>query len=240
MESTAIGDGLGLRCWRLRKTIPSISSMSYGKMNSTLPEKPAARPDHPTLSSGLLAGARQMDSASWSRLVTTFGPIVYGWCRNSGVPETDAADVVQEVFVSVTRNIGGFERQKESGSFRSWLATITRSRVKDYFRRRAKRDVAAGGTAAWQRLELEPDVFDSEISSSICPDTATGTLHRRVLESVRAEFESNTWTAFWLTTVDGKSAADVAADVGVSVASVYQSKSRVLRRLRQRLTELPE
>lgn len=196
------------------------------------------RPEHPTLSSSLLAGAKQMDSDSWSRLVSTFGPVVYGWARASGVTESDASDVVQNVFASVARGIPSFERQKEKGSFRSWLATITRNRVRDYFRRQAKHDKAIGGTAAMERMQQQPDVAD-DLDSSICPDSALGTIQRRVMESVRAEFEDSTWQAFWMLTVENKTGAEVAEKLGVSLASVYQSKSRILRRMRKRLAELP-
>ena len=194
------------------------------------------QPEHPTLSSSLLDGVQQMNADSWSRLVTTFGPIVYGWCRASGIGESDSPDVVQNVFASVASGICSFQREKDKGSFRSWLATISRNKVRDYFRKRAKSEIAAGGTTAWQRLQEEPD----KLESTICPESARGGINHQVLESVRSEFEPITWTAFWMTAVDGKTAVEVSEAVGVSVASVYQAKSRVLRRLRQRLAETPE
>ena len=200
-----------------------------------LPEPRETRPEHPTLSSGLMLGVQKMESEAWNRLVVTFGPIVYRWCRTAGVPESDAADVVQEVFTSVARGIGRFERQKSQGSFRSWLATITRNRVTDFFRKQAECDPAAGGTEALVALRQHAESLDS----TICVQSAESPLVRRALESVRGEFQTPTWNAFWLTAVEGQSAADVAVSVGISVASVYQAKSRVLRRLRERLGEIP-
>ena len=176
-----------------------------------------------------------MDPVGWSRLVTTFGPIVYHWCRTSGVRDSDAPDVVQEVFAAVARGIANFQREKDQGSFRSWLATITRNKVRDYFRRQSKREDGQGGTDALLQLQMIPEDLDS----TICAANATKPLIREVLQQVEAEFESTTWKAFWLTTIDGMKANDVASQLGLSAASVYQSKSRVLRRLRQRLAELP-
>lgn len=196
-----------------------------------------ARPEHPTLSSMFLADVQQMDPEGWSRLVNTFGPIVYRWCRTSGVRDSDASDLVQDVFTSVARGIGQFEREKNEGSFRSWLATITRNRIRDHFRRQANNHPAEGGTAALDRLQQHQA---DDLDSSICADSMHSPLVRRVLESVRVEFEETTWQAFWQTTVDGKQASIVAEDVGISVASVYQAKSRVLRRLRLRMAELPQ
>jgi len=177
-----------------------------------------------------------MDPEGWSRLVSTFGPIVYRWCRTSGVSESDAPDVVQEVFASVARGIADFERQKREGSFRSWLATITRNKVRDYFRCHAKRQQAEGGTEALLRLQELAESLDT----TICADAAESPVVRRVLERVRAEFEAATWQAFWMVVIDNKPAAEVAQVIGISVASVYQSKSRVLRRLRLHLSQLPQ
>ncbi|QDV46948.1 RNA polymerase sigma factor RpoE [Stieleria neptunia] len=193
------------------------------------------RPEHPTLSHPFLEGVQQNDPAQWSRLVETFGPIVYRWCRTSGVAESDAPDVVQEIFASVARGICGFERQKESGSFRSWLATITRNRVRDHFRKLAGRQPAEGGTEALRRLQQKADSLDESIDG----DSISSPLVRQVLKSVKVEFEPATWDAFWLSTIESQPAALVAETTGLSVASVYQSKSRVLRKLRQRLSELP-
>jgi RNA polymerase sigma-70 factor, ECF subfamily len=182
-----------------------------------------------------LHGLRSMDPTAWSRLVTTFGPIVYRWCRTSGVQEADAPDIVQEVFASVARSIAGFQQEKEQGSFRSWLATITRNKVRDHFRRQAKSQPAEGGTEALLYIQQ----FAEELDSTICAESAEASLVRLVLTQVEAEFEPATWRAFWLTTIENGRASDVAAELGISVASVYQAKSRVLRRLRRRLAELP-
>ena len=193
------------------------------------------RPEIPTLSSFLLCDVQKMRPEGWSRLVSTFGPIVYRWCRNSGVSGDDSADVVQDVFATVARKIGEFERRKEQGSFRSWLATITRSRIQDFFRRQAKAARAVGGTEAWARMQEQPELLESTIDGG----NIQNQLLHSVTESVRNEFESTTWQAFLLTTVEEKQASLVAQELGISVASVYQAKSRVLRKLRERMSEIP-
>ncbi len=203
---------------------------------------PQHSPEHPTLSTQFLLSVQRMDPAGWSRLVTTFGPIVYRWCRTSGVQNADAPDLVQEVFAAVARGISNFEREKSQGSFRSWLATITRNKVRDYFRMQNHRQVGQGGTEALVQLHhvAEDRGVLENLDSTICAETAMTPLVRELLQQVESEFESSTWRAFWMTTIDEIKASDVANQLGISVASVYQSKSRVLRRLRQRLAELPD
>ena len=184
------------------------------------------RPD--SISSTLLARVQAKRPEAWTRLVDLFGPVVYRWCRVSGVAPEDAADVVQEVFAAVAAHVGDFQRRDGNGGFTAWLATITRNKIRDHFRHNSPR--ARGGTDARERLEQLPEPIEpSDVAE------ADRGLPRRGLELVRAEFENRTWEAFWRATVDGHAPADIAEELGMSVAAVYQAKSRVLRRLRQEL-----
>ncbi len=192
--------------------------------------------EHPTLSTLFLDGVQQLDPRQWSRLVETFGPIVYRWCRVAGVREADAADLVQDVFTSVARNIAAFERRKDLGSFRCWLATITRNEVRDFFRKASRRAEAQGGTAAHQWMHDQVDHLDDSIDG----DSISTPLLKSMLENVKAEFEDATWQAFWLTTVENQKPSLVAERTGLSLVSVYQAKSRVLKRLRIAMAQWPE
>jgi RNA polymerase sigma-70 factor (ECF subfamily) len=192
-------------------------------------------PELPSMSSSLLDRIQQMQPDAWAQVVTVFSPIVYRWCRQSGLPAHDATDVVQEVFSNVARGIGRFQRRKAEGSFRSWLATVTRNCVRDHHRRQIRQPQAAGGTAALMQMNQLQESLDHSISEANLNES----LPRRVLDLVESEFEPTTWQAFWLMTVEGVSAAEVAQRLQLNVASVYQAKSRVLRRFRQRLGELP-
>ena len=190
----------------------------------------------PTASSSLLNRLRDMDPDGWSRLVDVFGPIIYRWCRRAGVPEHETADVVQEVFTSVARSIGSFERERPEGSFRAWMATIARNHIRDHYRRASRRPDARGGTDAMRRWE---DLPDSVLADSFGTDSVASQMSRQLVQLLEAEFEARQWKAFWLTAIEKRKAADVAEELGMSLASVYQAKSRVLRRLRQRLAEFP-
>lgn len=194
---------------------------------------PSSSTEHPSLSTSWLGGVQRMEPLAWSRLVTVFGPIVYRWCRASGVPASDASDVVQDVFTTVARSIPDFVRLKAEGSFRSWLASIVRTRTVDYFRRAAKQQQAIGGTDAMISLQHQAD----QVESTNTAMSMQSLISKQLLEQVRSEFEPTTWTAFWKTTIEGHSAAEVAEATGLSRASVYQAKSRILKTLRQRLSD---
>jgi RNA polymerase sigma-70 factor (ECF subfamily) len=189
-----------------------------------------------SVSSTLLERVKARRPEAWERLVDLYGPVVYRWCRQSGVGREDAADVVQEVFSSVAAHVGDFRRDSPGDSFTAWLATITRNKIRDWFRRRQGRPEARGGTHAQEQFLQVPEL--SELSQQSGGTWTGGSLSRRALDLVRAEFENRTWEAFWRTAVDGQCPADVAQDLGVTVNAVYKAKSRVLRRLRRELGDL--
>jgi len=200
----------------------------------------AASSGSSSTSSTLLEQLRAGRPDAWERFVRLYSPTVYRWCRRSGLAAEDAADVLQEVLSAVMRHLADFHRDRPDDSFGGWLAAITRNKVRDHYRRRHGTAEAQGGTTAQRRMADIPAPSDST-EDSIRPDAESEAwLARRVLELIRAEFEGRTWDAFWRTTVDEQPPADVAKDLQMSVAAVYTAKSRVLRRLRQVMGELPE
>lgn len=190
-----------------------------------------------SISSSLLERVKTQQPQAWRQLVQLFGPVVYGWCRQSGLQPADAADVAQETFSAAAAGIDKFRREKAGDSFHGWLWTITRNKIRDHFRQRKCTPVAEGGTDAQQHFSQLPDDWAGTTLSDE-PPGGLGNLARRGLELVRAEFEDRTWQAFWRTTVDGQRPAEVAEELGMTRAAVYKAKSRVLRRTRQELGDL--
>lgn len=171
--------------------------------------------------------------------MTLYSPLVYHWCRQANLSPANAADVMQEVFRAVATRLDLFRRDRPEDTFRGWLAVITRNKIRDHFRREVTQPVAQGGNDFHRALERLPDPHDD--SSLDSPSRGGGEMRgvlRRAVELVQPEFEPKTWSAFWLTAVDGRLPADVAADLEISVNAVYKAKSRVLRRLRDELEGL--
>ena len=189
-------------------------------------------------SSSLIRRVQSRDRDAWRQLTDLYGPLVFHWCRRMGLHGEDAADVFQEVFASVATAVERFDPRHERGKFRGWLWTITRHKVRDHWRRCRQQPRAQGGTDAQLRLAELADPFTDD-SQDPSDQSETASLFHRALRMIEAEFEPRTWQAFWKATVEGQDTAQIAAHLGVSPAAVRQAKSRVLRRLRRVLGDLP-
>lgn len=162
-----------------------------------------------------------------------YSPLVFHWCRQSGFDSHDAADLMQDVFHAVSRNLDEFDREK-TGAFRAWLWTITRNKIRDLARRPVA--VAEGGSSALERWREIPD-------GEPVPDESSPSGERRVsllvrsLDLIRNDFQPLTWQAFEGVILQQRPAAEVAKALGISLGSVYQARARILRRLREELGE---
>lgn len=167
-----------------------------------------------------------------------YSPLVATWCRHYGLQPADIADVLQLVFLSVSRSFDQFRIDSGSSSgkkscFRAWLWTITRSRVCDWGRRQ-KPDQGQGGSTAAMKLLLHEDSSAEEPSTDVDKQSLMG----RALAQIKPDFAEKTWAAFWRTVIDGQSVSVVSDQLQMKPASIRQAKSRVLRRLREQLGDL--
>ncbi len=72
------------------------------------------------------------DRDSWSQFVAIYAPLVYGWLRKGGLQDADAADITQEVMMSVAAAVKSFEYDPALGSFRGWLFTVVQNRLRNF------------------------------------------------------------------------------------------------------------
>ncbi|NQV27654.1 MAG: sigma-70 family RNA polymerase sigma factor [Rhodopirellula sp.] len=198
-----------------------------------MPTSSTASSEYSATSPSLIRRVATRDPEAWRRFTRLYGPLVFHWCRQQGLSEHDAADVMQDIFVSVARAVGAYE-DRTGSSFRGWLWTITRNQLVTFVRKRTRQGEANGGTANWQQLlnvaeslSDDPDQFTSQFEIDA--------LYRRGLELVRQEFRPRTWEIFWRNVVEDQPTDAIAGEFGISTNSVRQTRSRVLRRIRQEL-----
>ena len=159
--------------------------------------------------------------------------MVSGWARRGELRDSDAADICQEVFRAVVRNIDDFQRDHAGSSFRSWLWAITRNQIRLFYRRRGDEPQATGGTDAAVRIQQYPAFLEEESEPSALDGRKL--LVHRTLRLIRSDFSERNWDAFWRLAVEGESAAEIAKALDMSPSAVRQAKYRVLCRLRAEL-----
>lgn len=188
-----------------------------------------------TLPTSVIDRARRGDSAAFQKITLLYSGLVYHWCRTAGLSPEDSEDVGQRVFLSISRSIGGFQREKSGDSFRGWLRVVVRSRIVDHFREQANRELAIGGTSFLEHVASIPDVEEVFADDSL---KETNILYERAVQLLHGEFSEQDNKAFQLLVVDGLTPKEVAERVGVSINSVYIAKSRILKRMRDEFEDL--
>ncbi len=196
---------------------------------------PSKKPETFSTSETLIDRVRAADREAWNSLCDIYAPLVYGWARKSKLQESDAEDIVQDVFRNVASGLPKFQYGGANDSFRGWLWTITRNAIRRYFNDCNKNVAAgAGGTNAMQQLAEAPDwINEEDADQPELADSEESAMMKRALKLVESDFAKHIWQAFWRFTIDGQSANDVAKEFKMTPAGVRQAKFRVLSRLRE-------
>lgn len=181
---------------------------------------------------------RSAESENWNRLVALYSPLIRAWLRRYDVQESDADDLVQEVLLSVSKDLGKFTHGGRSGAFRAWLRAILVNRLRNFWRARNRLPETTGDSELVRKLaELENPT--SELSQ-LWDEEHDQSVLKRLLNLVEPHFSPGTWQAFCRVAFEGANPRDVAAELQISLNAVAISKSRVLQRLRQEAEGLVE
>ena len=185
-----------------------------------------------TISSTLLTGARSANPNAWVMIVTRYSPKIMTWMLLAGVDSCDAPDLLQDVWRSVLMSLKNFRREKPDDTFRGWLRTIAQRRIADYFESKSQqpRNLPLAQLESLQSQNLLTDEIAANVSERV-------TLLQKYMQQVESEVKPNTWLVFQMHVIEERSVEEVAAILKIPTYSVYTSKSRVIKRLRELLQD---
>ena len=177
------------------------------------------------------------DDQAWFEFTEIYRPVVFRLARRRGLQHADADDLVQQVFSAVARVIDNWKVDPRRGRFRTWLSRVATNAILNALTRGSP-DRGSGDSRLQDLLDAQPTV-DGPASDLVRIE------HRREVfrwaaRQIRPEFQPDTWDAFWLTAVEGRDVADVARERGRTCGAVYAARSRVMRRLKEKVSEWEE
>ena len=144
----------------------------------------------------------------------------------------DAEDLTQEVLTKVSKRIQSFDPNRK-GTFRGWLAKLTRNLIVDRFRCEPV-DKGSGDTGVHQMLGELPDADDTATRFDI--EVFRARL-QQACDIVRSKFAAEVWDAFWNTAILSQSIAEVAKRQNKSEGAVRVARCRVMARLKKEVAK---
>jgi RNA polymerase sigma-70 factor (ECF subfamily) len=176
------------------------------------------------------------DDVAWSEFTEIYQPVIHRLARRKGLQHADADDLVQQVLSAVARVINSWESDPHRARFRTWLSRVAMNAILNALSRRTA-DRGTGDSQFQSLLDARP---------AEGPDSELVRLeHRREVfrwaaRQIQAEFQPAIWDAFWLTAVEGRDVEELAGALNRTAGSIYAARSRVMRRLREKICDWEE
>lgn len=169
----------------------------------------------------LVARGRTGDRTAIEELLRAYAPQIERICRRLCGPDDSYEDVLQETYLGIIRNLGSF---RGDSAFVTWAFTICRTYRGRYLRR--------------QRREAWIDGLDvADTPSDVdCEAHAAGQQLGEVIHAAIERLSATDRSILVLRDVQGMSALEVAARVGLTVPAVKTRLHRARLAMRARLS----
>src|SRR5262245_35510142 len=190
------------------------------------------------------------DQTSWQEFFDTYWRLIYNVAVKAGLSDAEAQEVVQETVIGVAHKIGEFKADPAHGSFSAWLMQLTRWRIADQWRKRAKAGQPSSPSGSGETPVRNPDDTGSTGPLERIPDPMGTALDAtwqtewenhvmaEALEHVKRQVSPRQFQMFDLNVLQKLSVREVAQTLQASVASVYMAKHRVSRLLKKEVRKL--
>ena len=203
--------------------------MSRSAIPGYLARSSAIHTTPPTLLERLREPANE---AAWRRLVDLYTPLLFSWARRYGVAEHDAADLVQEVFVTLVQTLPTFQYDRHRGQFRDWLRTLLLNKLRDRKRREARDEKSLA--------QLEPKAAGPDVATQFWEAEYPAGADPPGPAAAAGRFRAGHLEGLLGNRGPGAVPRRGGPGAGHQQNAVYIARCRVLRRLRQELSGLVE
>lgn len=174
----------------------------------------------------LVTGCRRGDQAAWDELVDRYQRLIYTIPRRAGLTDEQAADVFQEVFVTLVEKLDAIEQPER---IRSWIVTTAKFKTWGVIRGRKGHYSPATDEELENELNSIPDAAPLsddlliELEEQHMIRAAVNELDERCREIVSMIYLQESAASY----------AEVAAQIGVGETSISPLRTRCLKKLQK-------
>ncbi len=191
----------------------------------------------PTRSSLLSRLKNASDAAGWQFFVDNYGRLIFQVCLRAGLQRQEAEDVVQETVAAVAKQMPRFNYDRSKGSFKGWLARVTRNHIADFLEKKTRE--------ANRRVELpetKADAIAAEHDAAGLDEAWESEwrqhLMERALRCVQQQLPARSMQIFQMSALEGWSTERIAAALRLNRPQVYLARHRAARLVKREIERL--
>lgn len=171
------------------------------------------------------------DPAAWNEFVERYGRKIFAWCRSWHLQEADAQDVTQSVLLKLAEKLRSFEYDPTL-SFHGWLKTLAHHAWRDFVEAERRQSTHLGGEDVMEMLGSlrARDDLAERLAEEYDRERLEAAMFR-----VQLRVSEHTWQAFRELAIEGRTGAEVAVTLGISVSAAFMAKSRVQAMIRREI-----
>jgi RNA polymerase sigma factor (sigma-70 family) len=178
----------------------------------------------------LIHGCRRGDQLAWDQLIARYQRLIYAIPRRAGLTDEQAADVFQDVFLTLFEKIDDIEQPEK---IRSWI--VTTAKFKTWGTVRGTKGLYSPETEEEMEREMASLVDNTPLADETLIELEQQHLIRTALEELDERCRK-ILSMLYLSN-DSCSYAEVAKALGVGETSISPLRSRCLKKLEKLLAE---
>lgn len=172
----------------------------------------------------LVRACQRGEQAAWDVLVERYQRLIYAVPRRAGLSDEQAADVFQEVFLTLLQKLDGIEQPDK---IRSWM--VTTAKFKTWSVIRGGRDLFSPASEEAMEAEMAAIKDESPLADDVLIELEEQHLIRAAME--RLEEKCRQILSMIYLRETAASYLDVAAAIGTGESSISPMRARCLKKL---------
>jgi RNA polymerase sigma-70 factor (ECF subfamily) len=214
------------------------------RASSVIESKSVTTDDPLPTRASLINALADPGTARWNEFHQSYRGLILGVAQRAGLNQHEAEEALQDTLLAVAEKMPNFQYDPAKDSFKGWLLQITRWKIADQFRKRARHakrtapsdddhtQITAGGSVTRNPAHLAQAsgnfdlIWDSEWQQLRIAEA---------LARVKRQVNPAHYAIYHLHVIEEKSVTEVCRTLGVNRAQIYLAKHRVGAALRKEL-----